>query len=149
MASLIHIDDNQNCTFSHSCEACSEWVREGDHCGNDGQYLCSDCYGKQTADERYIHDWLIMLVDFDWTPDVLVAIHKDVATMKAIDAADHSVPDPEDNISRFGPGTCAHTLEMDDMDGLHADVNAVYCLIDSGLIDGKRALKMFRDGGAA
>jgi hypothetical protein len=95
------------------------------------------------ADQMYIHDWLIMLVDFDWTTDVRIAIHKDLATPKAIDNADCSSPDPDDDISRFGPGTSAHTLGMDDIDGLHADVNTVYCLVDDGLIDGKKATLIF------
>jgi hypothetical protein len=94
--------------------------------------------------------WLIMLVDFDCTQDVRIAIHKDIATAKAIDSADCSSPDPDDDISRFGPGTAAHTLDMDDIDGLHADVNAVYCLVDSGLIDGNKATLIFKnEGGAA
>jgi hypothetical protein len=48
--------------------------------------------------------------------------------------------------SRFGPGTSAHTLHMDDMDGLHADVNTVYCLVDSGLIDATKAPNIFKAG---
>lgn len=145
----IYINDSGTVHVSYQCDACSEWVHTDDHCGDGGQYLCPDCYSTKRVDAMYIHDWLIMLVDFDWTTDVRIAIHKDVATSKAIDTADCSSPDPDDDISRFGPGTCAHAMEMDDMDCLHADVNTVYCLIDSGLIDGKRALKMFRDGGAA
>ena len=144
----IYIDERGTVHVSYQCDSCSEWTHTDDHCGDDGQYLCPDCYSQQRADQKYIHDWLIMLVDFDWTTDVQVAIHKDVATAKAIDGADCSSPDPDDDISRFGPGTSAHTLGMDDIDGLHADVNTVYCLVDSGLIDGKRANIIFKEGGA-
>ena len=150
----IYIDDSGTVHVSYQCDACSEWVHTDDHCGDtlpDGtdQYMCGDCYGQQCADQKFIHDWLIMLVDLDWTTDVRIAIHKDVATAKTIRCADCSSPDPDDDISRFGPGTSAHTLEMDDMDGLHADVNTVYCLVDSGLIDGKRANIIFKEGGAS
>jgi len=104
--------------------------------------------GETTLSERisakFIHDWLIMVVDFDWVPDVRVAIHKDVATEEMLTAADFSSPDPEDDISRFGPGTSAHTLEMDDIDGLHSDVNAVYCLVDSGIIDRTKSPLIFK-----
>ena len=90
----------------------------------------------------YIHDWLIMFVDFDWKPNVRVAIHKDVVSDSlAPHVPDCSSPDPDDDISRFGPGTSAMSLQA--IDDLHADVNAVYCLVDSGIIDGKKAHLIF------
>ena len=143
----IEIDDAMRVTVSRPCESCGVMVPTDEYCGEDGKYLCFDCYGQQLADRKYIHDWLIVLVDFDWTTDVRVAIHKEVATAKTIDIADCSSPDPDDDISRFGPGTSAHTLGMDDIDGLHADVNAVYCLVDSGLIDGQTAPTIFKTQG--
>ena len=147
--SQIYIDDSGTVHVSYQCDSCSEWTHTDDHCGDDGQYLCPDCYGQQRADRGYIHDWLIVLVDFAWTTDIRVAIHKAVATAKTIEIADCSSPDPDDDISRFGPGTSAHTLGMDDIDGLHADVNAVYCLVDSGLIDGQTAPTIFKAQGGA
>ena len=154
MKLTINIDDAMNVTVSRPCDACGVDVPTDEHCGDtlpDGtdQYMCGDCYVQQIKDQKYIHEWLIVLVDFDWTTDVRVAIHKEVATAKTIDIADCSSPDPDDDISRFGPGTSAHTLGMDDIDALHADVNTVYCLVDSGLIDGKRANIIFKEGGAA
>ncbi len=150
----IYIDDSGTVHVSYPCDSCSEWVHTEDHCGDtlpDGtdQYLCPDCYVQQIKDQKYIHDWIIVLVDFDWTTDVRVAIHKEVATAKTLDIADCSSPDPDIDISRFGPGTSAHTLGMDDIDGLHADVNAVYCLVDSGLIDGQTAPTIFKAQGGA
>jgi hypothetical protein len=63
-------------------------------------------FAETTLSERisakFIHDWLIMAVDFDWVQDVRVAIHKDVATEAVLTAADFSSPDPEDDVSRFG-----------------------------------------------
>jgi len=147
MKLTINIDDAMNVTVSLPCDACGVMVPTDESCGDEDQHLCPDCYGQQRADQMYIHDWLIMLVDFDWTTDVRVAIHKDVATAKAIDGADCSSPDPDDDISRFGPSTSAHTLGMDDIDALHADVNTVYCLVDSGLIDGTKAPLIFKNQG--
>ena len=149
MKLTINIDDSMNVTVTRPCDACGVMVPNDEYCGDEGQYLCPDCYSQQLADRKYIHDWLIVLVDFDWTTDVRVAIHKEVATAKTIDIADCSSPDPDDDISRFGPGTSAHTLGMDDIDGLHADVNTVYCLVDSGLIDGETAPTIFKAQGGA
>lgn len=157
----IYIDDSGRVHVSYQCDSCSEWTHVEDYCGYGEDYLCPDCFVPAYSDEehqhamaldshavnqQYIHDWLIMLVDFDWTTDVRIAIHKDVATPKAFYNADCSSPDPEDDTSRFGPGTSAHTLHMDDMDGLHADVNTVYCLVDSGLIDATKAPNIFKGG---
>ena len=110
--------------------------------------VCRKMEARETLDEMYIHDWLIMYVDFDWKPNVQVAIHKDVVSDSlALHVPDCSSPDPDDDISRFGPGTCAMSLQA--IDDLHADVNAVYCLVDSGVIDGKKAHLIFKQGGAA
>ena len=97
------------------------------------------------ADQKYIHDWLILL-DEDNPLDCRIAIHKEVATAKTIDIADCSSPDPEDDISRFGPGTAARTLDMDDIDALHGDVNDVYTLVDKGYIDTTKATLIFKGG---
>jgi len=175
----IYIDDSGTVHVSYQCDTCSEWVHTEDHCGDtkpDGtdEYMCGDCYGYRavqnediehamaldphavrgdagwvdpTIEEMYIHDWLIMYVDFDWTPDVRVAIHKDVINPEHSCDVDHSSPDPEEDISRFGPGTCAMSLQ--EIDALHHDVNSVYCLVDSGVIDGKKAHLIFKQGGAS
>tara|TARA_R110002012_G_scaffold278656_1_gene466342 strand:- start:299 stop:904 length:606 start_codon:yes stop_codon:yes gene_type:complete len=144
----IYIDDSGMVHVSYPCDTCSEWVHTEDHCGDtkpDGtdEYMCGDCYGKRanSIDEMYIHDWLIMFVDFDWKPNVRVAIHKDVINPEHSCDVDHSSPDPDDDITRFGPGTSAMSLQA--IDDLHADVNAVYCLVDSGIIDGKKAHLIF------
>ena len=171
----IYIDDSGIVHVSYQCDSCSEWTHVEDHCGYGEDYLCPDCFvpaysdeehqhamaldpfnvndevcrkmeARETLDEMYIHDWLIMYVDFDWTPDVRVAIHKDVINPEHSCDVDHSSPDPEEDISRFGPGTCAVSLQ--EIDALHHDVNSVYCLVDSGVIDGKKAHLIFKEGGA-
>ena len=160
----INIDDAMNVSVSRPCESCGVMGPTDEFCGYGEDYLCPDCFvpayseeehqhamalDSHAVNQKYIHDWLIVLVDFDWTTDVRVAIHKEVATAKTIEIADCSSPDPDDDISRFGPGTSAHTLGMDDIDGLHADVNAVYHLVDSGLIDGQTAPTIFKAQGGA
>ena len=154
----IYIDDGGKVHVSYPCDSCSEWVNTEDFCGYGEDYLCCDCFvpatlpeddevcrkmeAREKLEEMYIHDWLIMLVDFDWTRDVRVAIHKDVINPEHSCDVDHSSPDPEDDISRFGPGTCA--MSMQEINALHHDVNSVYCLVDSGLIDGKKAHLIFQ-----
>ena len=152
MKLTINIDDGMNVTVSLPCDACGVDVPTDEHCGDtlpDGtdQYMCDDCYGKQRADQKYIHDWLIFLVDFDGGNECRVAIHKSIATPNRGPHADCSSPDPDDDISRFGPSTCAMSLQA--IDDLHMDVNHVYTLVDEGYIDGKKAHLIFKEGGAA
>lgn len=152
----IYIDDSGTVHVSYPCDTCSEWVHTDDHCGDtlpDGrdEYLCGDCYGKisfpRSINAMYIHDWLIFLVDFDGGNECRVAIHKSIATPNRGPHADCSSPDPDDDISRFGPGTCAMSLQA--IDDLHFDVNHVYTLVDEGYIDGKKAHLIFQEGGAS
>ena len=150
--SQIYVDDSGKVHVSYPCDACSHWVHTDDHCGDtkpDGtdEYMCADCYSHKRADEMYIHDWLIFIVDFDNVSEVRVAIHKSIATPNRGPHADCSSPDPDDDISRFGPGTCAMSLQA--IDDLHADVNHVYTLVDEGYIDGKKAHLIFQEGGAS
>ena len=153
--SQIYVDDSGKVHVSYPCEVCSEWVHTDDHCGDtlpDGrdEYMCPDCYmekDEQKLDAMYIHDWLIFIVDFDNVSEVRVAIHKSIATPNKGPHADCSSPDPDDDISRFGPGTCAMSLKA--IDDLHMDVNHVYTLVDEGYIDGKKAHLIFQEGGAA
>ena len=92
-------------------------------------------------------DWLIFLVDFDGGNECLVAIHKSIATANRGPHPDYSSSDPEDHISRFGPGTCAMSIHS--IDDLHGDVNHVYTLVDEGYIDITKAHMIFQvEGGA-
>lgn len=101
--------------------------------------MCRKMEARETLDEMYIHDWLIF-------PDnplgCRIAIHKDVVNPSKASHADCSSPDPDDDISRFGPGTCAMSLQA--IDDLHMDVNHVYTLVDEGYIDGKKAHLIFK-----
>jgi hypothetical protein len=106
--------------------------------------MCGDCYGTRAniVDEMCIHDWLIFIVDFGGAPECRIAIHKSIATPNSRTHADRSSPDPDDDISRFGPGTC--TMSLQAIDDLHADVNLVDTLVDEGYIDGKKAHLIFQ-----
>ena len=91
----IYIDTSGKAHVSYECD--------------EGQYLCPDCYSQQLADQKYIHDWLIFVDDAN-PLECRIAIHKDVVHPDRIDDADCSSPDPDDDISRFGPGTSVYTL---------------------------------------
>lgn len=143
----IYIDDSGTVHVSYRCDACSEWTHTDDYCGDDGQYLCPDCYGQQLADRKYIHDWLIFTDDAN-PLECRIAIHKDVVHPDRIHSADCSSPDPDDDISRFGPGTSVYTLSA--FEDLHTDVCHVWLLVDEGFITWHGATKIFNlKGGAA
>jgi len=80
---------------------------------------------------KFIHEWLI----FKGKDNPLmcdIAIHKSMVGRHA-DIADSSCPDPEDHISRFGPGTLVLSLES--IDDLHWDVSQVHLLWDKGYLN--------------
>ena len=141
----IYIDDSGTVHVSYRCDACSEWTHTDDYCGDDGQYLCPDCYGQQRADQKYIHDWLIFTDGSHALDCERIAIHKDVVHSHRINAADCSSPDPDDDISRFGPGTSAHTLNS--FKDMVLDVNDVWLLVDDGFITWNGATQIFKNQG--
>ena len=157
----IYIDDSGNVHVSHQCESCSEWTRTDEYCGNtrpDGtsEFLCSDCYVPDPRgnfktpdcyDKAYIHDWLIFLDEDNPLDCGPIAIHKDVVNPDRINSADHSMPEPEDDMSWFGPGTLAHSLNA--FCDLHMDVNHVWLLVDEGFITWDGASKIFNLKGGA
>ena len=142
----IYIDERGTANVSYECDACGEWTHTDDHCGDDGQYLCPDCYGQQSVDRAYIHDWLIFLDEDHPLECGPIAIHKDVVGNRA-NRADCSTPDPEDGVTRFGPGS--FVLALDHIDNLFFDVTHVYTLADEGLIDGQKAHTIFKTEGGA
>ena len=149
MKLTINIDDAMNVTVSRPCDACGVDVPTDEHCGDtlpDGtdQYMCGDCYGQQRADQMYIHDWLIFTDDAN-PLECRIAIHKDVVHPDRIDAADCSSPDPDDDISRFGPGTSVYTLSA--FEDLHTDVCHVWLLVDEGFITWHGATQIFKNQG--
>ena len=94
--------------------------------------------------KKFIHEWLIFPFDFDYAglgKGCPIAIHRDVVKTSAGLDADHSTHDPEEDVLRFGPGTCASALKS--IDDLHVDVNTVYMLVDEGYIDGAKAHLIF------
>lgn len=142
----IYIDDGGGVHVSYRCEVCSEWTHVDDHCGDtrpDGtdEYMCGDCYGKKRADQKYIHDWLIFL-DEDNPLDVGIAIHKDVIDPNCINAADHSMPEPPDDMSWYGPGTLAHVVGT--FADMHMNANEVWLLVDEGFITWEGGTKIFK-----
>ena len=144
--SQIYIDDSGTVHVSYECDSCSEWTRTDDACGDEGQYLCPDCYGQQRADQMYIHDWLIFL-DEDNPIDCPIAIHKDVIHPDRLKDADCSTPDPEQGVSRFGPGCFASSIHS--IEDLFFDVTHVYTLMDEGFITRDGANKIFSLQGGA
>ena len=156
----IEIDDAMSVTVSHPCESCGVMVPTTEYCGNtrpDGstEYLCEscyvpdpngnfktpECYVRQSVDRAYIHDWLIFLDEDHPLECGPIAIHKDVVGNRA-HRADCSTPDPEDGVTRFGPGSLS--LSMTSIDDLFFDVTHVYTLADEGLIDGQKAHTIFK-----
>ena len=143
--SNIYIDECGTVHVSYECDACGVWTHTGDACG-DSQYLCPDCYGQQLADRKYIHDWLIFLDEDHPLECGPIAIHKDVVGNRA-HRADCSTPDPEDGVTRFGPGS--FVLALDHIDDLFFDVTHVHLLADEGIIDGQKAHTIFKTQGGA
>tara|TARA_R100001163_G_scaffold64272_1_gene58130 strand:+ start:574 stop:1017 length:444 start_codon:yes stop_codon:yes gene_type:complete len=147
MKLTINIDDSMNVTVIRPCDACEVDVPTNEHCGDDGQYLCPDCYSQQRADQMYIHDWLIFVDDAN-PLECRIAIHKDVVNPDRIDDADCSMPQPEDDMSWFGPGTLASSVNA--FEDLHTDVCHVWLLVDQGFITWHGATQIFKtQGGAA
>ena len=142
----IYIDTSGKAHVSYECDSCSEWTRTDDACGDEGQYLCPDCYGQQRADQKFIHDWLIFLDEDHPLECGPIAIHKDVVGNRA-HRADCSTPDPEDDVTRFGPGAVG--LALDHIDNLFFDVTHVYTLMDEGFITRDGANKIFSLQGGA
>jgi len=142
----INIDDAMNVTVSRPCESCGVMVPTDEYCGDEGQYLCPDCYGQRSIDQKFIHDWLIFLDEAHPLQCGTIAIHKDVVGRHWNDA-DCSTPDPEDFVTRFGPGS--FVLALDHIDTLFFDVTHVHLLVDEGLIDGQTAHTIFKTQGGA
>jgi len=145
MKLTINIDDSMNVTVTRPCDACEVDVPTNEHSGDDGEYLCPDCYGQKRADQMYIHDWLIFTDGLHPLDCGRIAIHKDVVHHSRIDVADCSSPDPDDDISRFGPGTSSHTLES--FKDMVQDVNDVWLLVDDGFITWHGATQIFKTQG--
>ena len=116
-----------------------------EHSGDDGEYLCPDCYGQKRADQMYIHDWLIFTDGSHALDCGHIAIHKDVVNPDRLEDADCSSPDPDDDISRFGPGTSAHLINS--FVHMHHDVCDVWLLIDKGFITWHGATQIFKNQG--
>ena len=151
----IEIDDAMRVIVSHPCDACDVMVPTDEYLGCGDDYLCSDCFGdpayfrkkKKTPDEMYIHDWLIFLDEDHPLEFGPIAIHKDVLDPKCIEAADCSSPNPDDDITRFGPGSLA--LSCESINDMMFDVNHVHILADEGFIDVSKAHTIFKTQGGA
>jgi len=151
----IEIDDAMRVIVSHPCDACDVMVPTDEYLGCGDDYLCSDCFGdpayfrkkKKTPDEMYIHDWLIFLDEDHPLECGPIAIHKDVLDPKCIEAADCSSPNPEDDITQFGPGCFASSIHS--IEDLFFDVTHVYTLMDEGFITRDGANQIFKDQGGA
>ena len=112
-------------------------------------WACSDCTHNRKVGQLYIHDWLIFVDDCSPLPG-RIAIHKDVIDPKRITAADCSSPDPDDDISRFGPGTSAHTVGSEgEFVDMHLDVCDVWLLVDEGYVTWEGATMIFKAQGGA
>tara|TARA_R110001583_G_scaffold56983_5_gene171411 strand:- start:973 stop:1281 length:309 start_codon:yes stop_codon:yes gene_type:complete len=96
-------------------------------------------------DQKHIHDWLIFTDGSHALDCGRIAIHKDVVDPNCIDAADCSSPDPDEDISRFGPGTSAHTVGS--FVDMHDDACAVWLLVDEGFITWDGATQIFNAEG--
>ena len=154
----IHIDDSGAVHVSYQCDSCGVWVRTDEYCGYGEDYLCPDCFVPATSPEdkehamaidsnavnqKFIHDWLVFL-DGDNPLDCgPIAIHKDVVHPDCIDAADCSIPEPEEGLPRFGPGTLA--MSMNCIQDLFMDVNDMYTLFDEGFLNNNAHL-IFKRG---
>mgnify|MGYP003133611034 CR=1 FL=1 len=156
----IYIDDSGKVHVSYQCDSCSEWVHTDDHCGYGEDYLCSDCFVPATTDEdiqhamaldshavnrMYIHDWLIFLGE-DNPIGCDIAIHKSMVGSSRESFADCSTPDPEEDVTRFGPGSLS--FSMTSIDALHMDVHHVHTLWDEGYLNDE-CIKIFNAQGGA
>ena len=138
-----------------TCTDCEAFRPRVDGTIIDGKWVCSDCThdrkmeeDEEALDQMSNHDWLIYDVCLNsFEEDIRIAIHRDVVKPVVIGACDHSSPNPDDSISRFGPGTCARSL--DHIDDLFHDVNHVHMLTEQGYIDGQKAHLIFKAQGGA
>ena len=151
MKLTINIDDGMKVTVTRPCDACEVDVPTNEHCGDGPQYLCPDCYGlgaklPEDRDQKYIHDWLIF-TDGSHPLNGRIAIHKDVVDPNCLKDADCSLPNPDDDISRFGPGTSAHTLNS--FADMHLDICDVWLLVDEGFMTWHGATLIFAGEGGA
>ena len=155
----IYIDDSGTVHVSYQCDSCSEWVHTEDHCGYGEDYLCPDCFvpayseeehqhamalDSHTVNQKYIHDWLIFLGE-DNPIGCDIAIHKSMVGRR-LDSADCSTPDPEEGVTRFGPGSLS--LSMTSIDDLNFDVHHVHTLWDEGYLNDE-CINIFKAQGGA
>ncbi len=157
--SQIYIDETGKAHVSYECDSCGEWTHTDDHCGYGEDYLCPDCFVPATTEEdtqhamaldshavnqKYIHDWLIFLGE-DNPLGCDIAIHKSMVG-RHFDSADCSTPNPEEGVTRFGPGSLS--LSMTSIDDLHFDVHHVHTLWDEGLLNDE-CINIFKAQGGA
>ncbi len=90
----------------------------------------------QTKD---LHDWLIFPDNPIGCP---IAIHKSMAGRRG-NQADHSTHNPEEGVTRFGPGSLS--LSVTNIDDLHFDVHHVNTLWDEGYLNDD-CIKIFKRG---
>ena len=155
----INIDDAMSVSVSRPCESCGVMVPTDEYCGYGEDYLCPDCFVPATTEEdtqhamaldshavnqKYIHDWLVFLEE-DNPIGCDIAIHKSMVGRR-FDSADCSTPDPEQHISRFGPGSLS--MSMTSIDDLHMDVHHVWSLWDHGFFNDE-CVNIFKAQGGA
>ena len=96
--------------------------------------------------EMYIHDWLIFIVDFDqgtYCGEYRIAIHKTMVNPGlGAEVPDCSSPEPDEGITRYGPGTCATALDC--IESLRHTSDDVYTLVDEGYIRSDNAHLIFQ-----
>lgn len=155
----INIDDATNVTVSRPCESCGVMVPTDEFCGYGEDYLCPDCFvpayseeehqhamalDSHAVNQKYIHNWLIFLGE-DNPLGCDIAIHKSMVG-RHFDSADCSTPDPEEGVTRFGPGSLS--LSMTNIDDLHFDVHHVHTLWDEGYLNDE-CINIFNAQGGA
>ena len=96
------------------------------------------------VNQKYIHDWLVFLEE-DNPIGCDIAIHKSMVGRR-FDSADCSTPDPEQHISRFGPGSLS--MSMTNIDDLYWDMKHVYTLWDEGYLNDE-CINIFKPQGGA
>jgi|21_taG_2_1085346.scaffolds.fasta_scaffold00486_8 hypothetical protein len=102
-------------------------------------------------EQLVMHSWLI----FDeWDGHGPIAIHKEVMNPEKASCADRSSPEPEDDVTRYGPGTCADLLNSIQSThlsigilSLYGVINDLHTLLDQGYLN-DRAHLIFKQGGA-
>jgi hypothetical protein len=77
---------------------------------------------------------------------ITIAIHKDVVGEHA-HLADHSTPEPQDGVTRFGPGSLVNLFE--DTGDLWYWSNCLEDLVHEGLLDRKKGVAIFKAQGGA